>query len=322
MSARARPWIRQGIALCLGLKALLLALGVMAVEAREDRPVRTASAMMALWDRPEPRGSVPDAALPWAESSWAWVAATLVSLAPGLLLYALASRDEDPSTAWRAQLALLLSPGAFVLHLPWRDSAFLGLCVAAFLCARLERFGAVAVLGFLAGCLRIEGAILAPALAAEAWASSEGHRRIRHLLAVCGSLAGTLMASAATSATMAQRTAPNLGLHGALALLEAGGEHGTTAGLAALGAAGFLLLASLAAVTYQRWSYIVWTLGLTLAFTTRPVWTEGPRFALAAFPAFILLGRVTQREPFGTFWFAGSTLLLSFLATQFALGRL
>ena len=82
-----------------------------------------------------------------------------------------------------------------------------------------------------------------------------------------------------------------------------------------------MLIASAAAAMKQRLSYAVWVIGNTLVFTAQEFWISVPRLVLVLFPAFIWLAPRLAASPVqSTLWFAGSTLLLSFLAGQFAQG--
>ena len=61
-------------------------------------------------------------------------------------------------------LALLVFPWAFFLLAPYSEALFLALALGSFLAARRDRWGLVAILGFLAGITRLFGLALVPAL--------------------------------------------------------------------------------------------------------------------------------------------------------------
>jgi hypothetical protein len=82
-----------------------------------------------------------------------------------------------------------------------------------------------------------------------------------------------------------------------------------------------MLIGCVAAALKQRLSYAVWVIGNTLVFTAQEFWISVPRLVLVLFPVFIWFApRLGASPVLATLWFAGSTLLLSFLAGQFAQG--
>lgn len=200
---RPRSWIRESLLVCLGLKILLLFLGLVAAEVRLDKPFRTVEAGLGIWHRwdskhyfdiaengykPPDRGTtlVLPPLLPMLIRAASWVTgslmsggvlvATLISFLPGLLMYRLARCDLDEESAFRAMLALLLFPSAFFLHIVYSEGLFLTVVLGAFLSARRGLWTAVAVFGLLAGLTRINAFVLAPALLAEAWGDSSRGR--------------------------------------------------------------------------------------------------------------------------------------------------
>jgi hypothetical protein len=46
---RPRPWVRESLLICLGLKALLMFLGVVVAEVRLDKPFRTTEEILKIW---------------------------------------------------------------------------------------------------------------------------------------------------------------------------------------------------------------------------------------------------------------------------------
>lgn len=206
--ARPRQWARDSLLVCLGIKLLLLFLGVVVSEVRLDKPFRTEHRIFAVWHQWDSRhyfdvaengykapGEGTTLVLPpllplliragaLVTGSWASggvLVVTLISFLPGLLLYQLARCDLDEDSAFRAMLALLLFPTGFFLHIVYTEGLFLATVLAAFLAARRGNWRAVAIFGLLAGLTRINAFLLAPALLVEAWGDSPKGRMPRVL---------------------------------------------------------------------------------------------------------------------------------------------
>jgi 4-amino-4-deoxy-L-arabinose transferase-like glycosyltransferase len=99
----------------------------------------------------------------------AFVVTTLASMFVAPLLYRLVRHDEEPAVAMRAAWFLLIFPTAYFLHIGYTEALFMALVLGSFLAARGERWWLAGVLGGLAALARINGLILIPALAAEAF---------------------------------------------------------------------------------------------------------------------------------------------------------
>ena len=204
----ARPWVRESLLICLGLKTLLLFLGVVVAEVRLDRPFRTTDEILMVWHQWDSRHYFDIAAngykapgegttlvlpplLPMLIRAAAWITgslggggvlvATLISFLPGLLMYQLARCDLDEEDSFRAMLVLLLFPSSFFIHIVYTEGLFLTTVLGAFLAARRRNWRAMAVFGVLAGLTRINAFVLAPALLFEAWGTSSKGRLPRVL---------------------------------------------------------------------------------------------------------------------------------------------
>lgn len=360
-AAVARAWVRDGLLICLGIKILLLFLGVVVAEVRLDKPFREPDQIFGMWHQWDskhyfdiaengygPPGKSTTLVLPpllplliriasWVTGSLmsgAVLVSTLISFLPGYLLFQLARCDLDDENAFRAMLALLLFPSSFFLHIVYSEGLFLTTVLAAFLAARRGNWRAVAIFGALAGLTRINAFVLAPALLAEAWGPSARGRWLRALaalsvgagiavyLAINYVTAGDPFAFVSVQKDAFYRTFawPWEGAANVWNLGAAGGSNSMMNGMLQTLWIPLLLIAGWAAVTKQRRSYAIWTVGNILIFTAQSFWLSLPRLSLALFPAFIWLAPRTARPVFGTLWFAASTLLLSFLAGQFAQG--
>ena len=261
--------------------------------------------------------------------------ATMLSFLPCLLLFKLARLDIDDESSFRAALALLLFPTAFYLHIAYTEALFLTTVLGAFLAARRGDWRAVAVWSFFAGLTRINAFILAPALLVEAWGTSSSGRGLRVLaslsvgvgiafyLAINYVVAGDPLAFMRLQHDAFYRSFawPWEGTVAVFRLASHGGADSMMNGLLQAAFIPMMLIACVAAAMKQRLSYAVWVIGNTLVFTAQEFWISVPRLVLVLFPAFIWFApRLGASPVLGTLWFAGSTLLLSFLAGQFAQG--
>jgi Gpi18-like mannosyltransferase len=260
---------------------------------------------------------------------------TILSFLPGLLLFQLARCDLGEENAFRAMLILLLFPTGFFLHIVYTEGLFLSLVLGTFLSARRGNWDAVAVLGMLSGLTRLNAFVLAPALLVEAWGASSRGRGLRILsaltvgvgiggyLAINYFIAGDPFAFVGVQEHSFYRTFawPWQGARAALIRAASDSPNAMMNGVLPSICIPLLLIACTASVVSQRLSYAIWMIGNTLVFTAQSRWISLPRLVLVLFPAFIWLAPRTARPVFGTLWFAASTLLMSFLAGQFAQGR-
>jgi Mannosyltransferase (PIG-V) len=113
--------------------------------------------------------------------------ASVASLFVAPMLYRLVSADLGPRIGLWAAVLLLVFPTAYFLHLGYTESLFLALAFGSMWLARTERWWLAGLLAALAALTRINGLVLAPALAVEAWLEWRGDRRLRiEWLAIAG----------------------------------------------------------------------------------------------------------------------------------------
>jgi Dolichyl-phosphate-mannose-protein mannosyltransferase len=111
----------------------------------------------------------------------AFVVATIASLFVAPVLYRLVSVDLGHRIGmWSAGL-LLVFPTAYFLHIGYTESLFLALAFGAMWLARIQRWWLAGLVAGLAALTRINGLILIPALAIEAWLQwrADRDRRLR-----------------------------------------------------------------------------------------------------------------------------------------------
>jgi hypothetical protein len=117
----------------------------------------------------------------------AFIVASVASLFVAPMLYRLVSADLGPHIGLWAAVLLLVFPTAYFLHLGYTESLFLALAFGSMWLARTERWWLAGLLAALAALTRINGLMLAPALAVEAWLQWRGDRRLRiEWLAIAG----------------------------------------------------------------------------------------------------------------------------------------
>jgi hypothetical protein len=206
-TARLPAWFDARVAgLVLAFKALLLLYAVQAFVVWKNERAGSFYDWLAVWNRwdaphyldlaragyvsggVEARWIVFFPLYPWLvraaalllrdELLAAFFVSGVASVAAGLLLYRLARADGEPEEVARgAVFYLLVFPTAYFLHIGYNESLFLALVLGAFLAARARLWWAAGLLGFLAALTRINGVVLLPALACEAWGEYRGAGR-------------------------------------------------------------------------------------------------------------------------------------------------
>jgi Gpi18-like mannosyltransferase len=270
----------------------------------------------------------------------AFVVSGVASVAAGLLLYRLARADGEPEEVARASVFyLLVFPTAYFLHIGYTESLFLALSLGAFLAARARSWRVAGLLGGLAAMTRINGVVLLPALAFEAWDEYRGEgRRVRPewlwlLLPGAGFAAYLLI---------------NWWVLGdPRAFLQVQGEHwyksptwpwlGIKRSWDAVWARApsdaqmvgwqefFFVLLGLGLTAWAwlrlRASYAVWMTCNWLLWTSTKFVLSVPRYTLVLFPAYILLARLRVSRPaWGAAVAVWSLLMLALFAARFSQG--
>jgi hypothetical protein len=357
----------QTVALVLAVKALLLLFAVHAFTVSQNQPVGSFYDWLSMWNRwdaphyldlaregyvsegVEARWIVFYPLYPWLvraatlvlrdELLGAFFVSTIASLAAGLLLYRLARLDEQESVARASVFFMFVFPTSYFLHIGYTESLFIALALGAFLAARGGRWWAAGLLGALAALTRVNGLLLVPALACEAWEEygrAGRRRRVEWLWIAC------------VPAGFAVYLLINLKTHGnAFAFLKMQDEfwykHLTWPWVGVMGSwksirlrapsdaqmVGcqelFFVLLGLGLTVWSwlrlRASYAVWMTCNWLLWTSTKFVLSVPRYTLVLFPAYFLLARAARSRPVlnagVTVW---SLLLLAFFATRFVQG--
>jgi Gpi18-like mannosyltransferase len=367
-TARLPAWLDARVAgLVLAVKALVLFYGVQAFVMWKNEEVGSLYNWLAIWNRWDAPHYLDIARMGYVsegvEARWIvffplypWLvrAASLVlrdgllaaffvsgvaSVAAGLLLYRLARLDEEEEVARASVFYLLVFPTAYFLHIGYNESLFLALALGAFLAARGRRWWVAGLLGGLAAMARINGMLLLPALAFEAWEEYRGAgRRVRAewlwLLLVGVGFGVYLFINwwvlGDPRAFMKMQgehwykslTWPWVGIKGTWSSMW--GRAPSDAQMIGWHEFFFVLLGlGLTAWAWLRLraSYAVWMTCNWLLWTSTKFVLSVPRYTIVLFPAFILLARLRATRPvWGVAVAVWSLLLLALFAARFAQG--
>src|SRR5947208_8314401 len=271
----------------------------------------------------------------------AFLVSGIASLFVAPLLYRLVRADEGRRVALLAAWFLLIFPTAYFLHIGYTESLFLALVLGSFLAARSDRWWLAGVLGGLAALTRVNGLVLIPALAADAWLAwdADPEHRIRAEWLVIGLVA----------VGFAGYLALNLAVYGdAFAFLTIQREHWFKSlappwdgvngvihfitdspqaidaikygwfelAFIVLGLAGTVV----AAIRFRP-SWFVWMAGNWLLFTSTSFVLSVPRYSLTLFPLFAWFGLLGRRPAVAVALSLVSVGLLGYFISEFAVGR-
>jgi hypothetical protein len=243
-------------------------------------------------------------------------AALLISNVAGvvaaILLYELARQDLRENAAFRAAAFFVVFPTAYFLLVGYTEALFCMLAFGAVLAARRQRWLVAGLLGGLAAAARLTGLALLPLLAielfyarrtlSEAWRAMLGPALV--LLGFLTYLASNLLVLGDTFAFVTvQRqhwshslSAPWVGFADAIRgiswrvpwekLTVGGGE-----------AAGGITAYATTILSWLRLrpSDAAYATVLTVMVTFLPFWLSIPRYLLAMYPLFLLVGRISYR---------------------------
>ena len=269
----------------------------------------------------------------------AFVVSGIASFAVAPLLYRLVRTEFGHEVGIRAAWFALIFPTAYFLHIGYTESLFLALVLGSFLAARHERWWLAGILGGLAALARVNGLVLIPALAAEAWYAWEldPQRRIRLAWIAIGLVGMGFLGYLALNQAVygdplrflviqkehwfKSLAPPWDGIAGVIRTVTSGGDGAFMSGWMELA---FIVL-GLAGTVYAafrfRTSWFVWMAGNWLLFTGTSFVVSVPRYSLTLFPLFAWFALATRTidrvvslsliSAAGFFWFA----------TQFAQGR-
>lgn len=271
----------------------------------------------------------------------AFVVTGLASIAAALLLQRLAALDADEREARLSVFFMLVFPTSYFLHVGYTESLFMALALGSFLAARRRVWWLAGVLGALAALSRVNGLLLIPALAVEAYSQRrEDPRR--------GARPEWLFVLLVGLGFVAYLALNQHALGHPLAFLDVQKEHWSrsftwpwvSVGEAlrsarwrppsdAVMVGAMELLFSLLGLACTLWcalrlraSYAIWMGANWLLFTSTRFLLSVPRYTLIMFPVYLLFAHAAARRPaVGAAIVVWSLLLLALFAAQFARGH-
>jgi hypothetical protein len=361
------PEERRIIAVTLGLKVLLLLLGIFVSELYLDTKVREVKPLFDVWQRWDVNTYLRIADHGYQEKGEdrtdlaffplfpmliravmatgltpiisSMVVSAFSSLFAGVLLYRLARLDNRPRAAGRAAWFFLIFPTAYFLHLGMTEATFMALALGAFLAARRRRWLLAGSLGLLAAATRMNGALLLPALALEAWAEWRETRKLSPSWIFLGMIAfGTglyLILNVRVTGnpfgfmTMQKEhwahslAYPWVGMWNALQNSRwFNSSDGHMVGLQEFFYTGLGLVATVVcAVRLRRPSYTIWMFSNWLLFASLDFLISNPRYTLSLFPLFLLMGQISAKRTVFLMLTCWCLLFYAVFATLFAQGR-
>lgn len=269
----------------------------------------------------------------------AFAVSTIASLAVGLLLQRLVRLDFSARLGRSAVWFLFIFPTSYFLHIGYTESLFLALVLGAFLAARSDDWFLAGVIGALACLTRVNGLLLIPALAFEAWAQYRVRRRFDPRCLWLGIIAFgvgiyLLLNYRVSGDAFAFTRYADEGWHKTLAPpwigiddLVYGMQTYSPTEKAMLCVQELLFLALACGGTIWCWlrlraSYAVWMTGNLLLIASTSFISSTPRYLLVFFPLFILFALATARRPLlGAILNVWSILFLGLFATNFILNH-
>jgi len=245
----------------------------------------------------------------------AFAVSALASVAAGLLLRRLAEFDVDRATGRTAIWFMFIFPTSYFFHIGYTESLFLALALGSFLAARRRKWWLAGAAGALASLTRLNGLLLFPALACEAFLQYRAarQRRLRAewlwiALVGVGFLLYLLINRHVHGSPFAFLTFqrerffktpawPWIGIIKVWTWEWGDARRGLMNGPVEF----FFIFFSLACTVWcwktLRSSYAVWMALNWLLFTSTSMVNSVPRYTLILFPIYILLARATVARP-------------------------
>ncbi len=264
--------------------------------------------------------------------------ANVCSLIAFIYIYKLAKLEFGEGVAVKAVLFLSVFPTAYFLSAPYTEGLFFAVVIASIYYARLGKWEIAGLMSLFAALSRLAGLLLLPVLLVEYY-HQKGWKPTKTRLNVVWAflpLAGFLIylgintqvtGSPFTFVTIeavhwGTRLDPLAGVANMISwAMTANYPENLTIGVAPLVFAAFGLCMLLVAVWKRlRPSYIVYMF-LFWAIAVSTSWgISVPRYIMAMFPMFFLLGSLTNRKPVNIAIVLGSGAALCYFTVLFALG--
>ena len=243
----------------------------------------------------------------------ALVISNVAGVVAAILLYELARLDQPSKAAFRAAAFFTLFPTAYFLLVGYTEALFCALAFGTVYAARHRQWIASGLLGGLASASRLTGLALVPYLLVEAATRNRGRagERRRPLTAVSVVIAGFLVYLATNQLVLGdpfafvavQRqhwshslAAPWVGF--AQAVRSIGWRvpwEKLTVGAGEIAGGVIAYAVSVLAWLRLRPADAIYATVLTVMVTFLPFWLSIPRYLLAMYPLFLLVGRIRSR---------------------------
>lgn len=270
----------------------------------------------------------------------ALVVSALASIAAALILQRLTEFDFERDVARLAVWFMFIFPTSYFFHTSYTESLFMAAALGAFLASRGRRWWLAGLLAALACLTRVNGLMLVPALATEAYLQyrEDGARRLRAewlWIALAGVGFSLYLATnyAVHGDPLAFQKITQTAWHKQLAPPWVGITSAWDAGWRApaeahmVGTEEFFFIILGLACTVWCWlslrkSYAVWMTFNWLLWTSTSFILSTPRYTLILFPIYILFARLAARRPvWGGVITAWSLLFLALFVSLFVRGH-
>jgi hypothetical protein len=268
----------------------------------------------------------------------ALIVSNICSMIVFLYLYKLAKHDFNSSVAVKAVLFLSIFPTAYFFSAPYTESLFFALTIASFYYARRGKWSLAGTLSLLASLTRLAGLLLLPVLLIEyyhqkGWSLKKTDLK---MLWIFPALAGFLIYLAINNQVTGSpftfmdieathwfnRLDPIAGLTSAYGYVTGSYPNNLTIGLAPIVFAIFGLKMVIVSIwkrlrpSYIAYTFLAWALAVSTSW-----WISVPRYIMAMFPIFILLGALTSNRKAATIHILIiSGALLCYFTAIFAIG--
>jgi hypothetical protein len=273
-----------------------------------------------------------------APAAAAFIVTTIASLFVAPFLYRLVAADLGRRIGMAAAAFLLVFPTAYFLHIGYTESLFLALAFGSLWMARSERWWAAGLLGILAGLTRINGLVLIPAFAVEAWLQWRGDRRLRvEWLAIGGAAVGFgiylwlnwsvygdpfMFSDVQRGHWFKDLSPPWEGISGMVSsIARRNPDDAFMLGWMELVFTGLGLVASVATAIWLRPTWGAWMIGNWLLMVSTGFVMSVPRYSLALFGIFVWAALIADRwRVIGWLLGIASALAMGYFAWRFAIG--
>ena len=270
----------------------------------------------------------------------ALVVSNVSSIIAVFYIYKLAKLDFDDGVAQKSVLFLSVFPNAYFLSAPYTEGLFFALVISSLYYARLARWATAGYLGFLAALTRIGGLLMLPVLLVELLHQKGWNPRkmltvnLFWILLVLGGFLVYLNINYQVWGDPfkfmdIQRVHwyntldPLLGLTRSLGWAGNGVyPKNLILGVAPLVFAVFgSITVALGCCRRLRPSYMVYMVLAWMLAVSTSMWISVPRYVMAMFPMFILLGTLTHRKAVNAAIVFAFALPMSYFTALFAMGN-